>query len=275
MADEGGNTTIIIKKIKKAGHGAHGGAWKVAYADFVTAMMAFFLVMWIVAMSQETKEGIQQYFNDPLQYLTGSESLFQGLFSSDKGAQMASASKKGGVVDSSKAGGISRVHLLAKELEYGLTTFKGDIQAFKVFPDKIQFAITAQSLFNPSSALLKPESEALLSKVANMLKTMNSNLMIEAHSDDLPPENPEYPTNWELTSARAATVARYFIEGHSFDPTRITAMAAAEFRPTADNSTPEGRAQNRRIDIYIIPDRDRRTNFRSPASEEIPPSPGQ
>src|SRR3982750_996601 len=65
MAEEGGGTTIVIKKIKKGGHGHHGGAWKVAYADFVTAMMAFFLVMWIVAQSKPVKEAVAGYFRDP------------------------------------------------------------------------------------------------------------------------------------------------------------------------------------------------------------------
>src|SRR4051812_48865467 len=110
MADEPG-TTIIIKKIKKAGHGHHGGAWKVAYADFVTAMMAFFLVMWIVGMSQESKEGIQKYFNDPIK-LMSMEKFFVGLFDGSSGTQMMSGTNRGGVVDSKKAGGLSKVHLI-------------------------------------------------------------------------------------------------------------------------------------------------------------------
>lgn len=59
---------IIIKKIKKGGHGHHGGAWKVAYSDFVTAMMAFFIVMWVLAQGEETKEAVSEYFNDPSQF---------------------------------------------------------------------------------------------------------------------------------------------------------------------------------------------------------------
>ena len=63
---------IIIKKVKKGGHGGHhGGSWKVAYADFVTAMMAFFMVMWIMGMSAETRKGIPSYFNDPIDFKKG------------------------------------------------------------------------------------------------------------------------------------------------------------------------------------------------------------
>jgi len=266
MADEN-NQTIIIKKIKKAGHGHHGGAWKVAYADFVTAMMAFFLVMWIVSLSQPTKEGIQKYFNDPLKYMFGSEKAFMGVFEGNEGAQVVNSPDKGGINDSAKTGGLSRLHLLATKVEQDMVLFKPDVFGFKVSPDKIQFAITAQALFSAGSNLLKPEAEPLLNRIAEILKTIDANIIVEAHTDDLPPENPEFPTNWELSSMRSATVVRFFIEGHYFDPTRLSALGAGQFRPISDNRTPDGRSKNRRIDIYVIPDRDSSLQFRTPASK--------
>jgi chemotaxis protein MotB len=74
---------IIIKKIKKGGHGHHGGAWKVAYADFVTAMMAFFIVMWILGQSEEVKQNVADYFNDPMSY-----SVFTGKKKTDVPVQI-------------------------------------------------------------------------------------------------------------------------------------------------------------------------------------------
>lgn len=73
---------IIIKKIKKGGHGHHGGAWKVAYADFVTAMMAFFIVMWILASSEEVKQSVSEYFNSPSSFniFTGQKTVPVSLF---------------------------------------------------------------------------------------------------------------------------------------------------------------------------------------------------
>ncbi len=256
MADDsGGGSTIIIKKIKKGGHGAHGGAWKVAYADFVTAMMAFFLVMWIIGMSQQQKEGIQRYFNDPLKYLMGAEQVNSGVFEGASGKQLINSPNTGGVVRSNKSGGISRIHLLAKEVEAGMTPFRADVFGFKVHPDRIQFAITAQSLFGPGSSLLKADSEPLLNRISRMLSKLDANILVEAHTDDLPPDNHQFPTNWELSVSRAATVVRYFSEAHHFDPTKLTASGAGEYRPIADNRTPEGRAKNRRIDIFVIPDK--------------------
>jgi chemotaxis protein MotB len=268
MADEKDGQTIVIKKINKGVHSAHGGAWKVAYADFVTAMMAFFLVMWIIGLSQPTKEGIQRYFQDPLRYLMGSDSIDTGLFNSSPGTQAVDGKKSGGYTDSSKQGGAARVHALAVNVQKYLEPFASDIFGFKAHPDKVQFAITAQNLFAPGSALLKPDSEALLSKVAEILKTLDAYIMVEAHTDDIPVDSPTYPTNWELSAARAAVVTRYFIEGHHFDPSKLTPMGAGEFRPIADNSTPEGRAKNRRIEIYVIPDRLDRYNFRNTAGSE-------
>jgi chemotaxis protein MotB len=267
VADEN-NTTIIIKKIKKAGHGHHGGAWKVAYADFVTAMMAFFLVMWIIGMSQPTKEGIQKYFNDPIKYLFGSERAFLGVFQGNQGTQFMSAPEKGGVDDSNKTGGLSKIHLISRKMLKGMDLFKPDIFGFRVHPDRIQFAITAQSLFSPGSILLRPEAEPLLKSIADILSNANANIMVEAHTDDLPADNPAFQTNWELSALRAATVVRYFVEGHRFDPSKLTAMAASEYRPVSDNRTPEGRAKNRRIDFYIIPDKENRLGFRAPSKGE-------
>ena len=269
MAEEN-KTTIIIKKIKKAGHGHHGGAWKVAYADFVTAMMAFFLVMWIVGLSQPAKEGIQKYFNDPLKYMFGSERAFMGVFDGNQGAAAVSSPDKGGVADSSKTGGIARLHLLAKDVENQMEPFKPDVYGFKVSPDKIQFAITAHALFSPGSVAMKPEAEPLLNRIADILRKITANIIIEAHTDDLKPENPEFPTNWELSSLRASTVVRFFVEGHQFDPSRMSALGASEYRPISDNRTTEGRAKNRRIDIYVIPDKEDAPQFRAPASTQEP-----
>ena len=270
MAEEGGGTTIVIKKIKKGGHGHHGGAWKVAYADFVTAMMAFFLVMWIVAMSQETKKGIENYFKDPIKYLMGAEKINTGVFESSRGAQMVSGAKSGGVVDSSQEGGLSRLHLLAQRIDAGMAAFKPEVLGLKVYPDRIQFAITAESLFAPGSDLLKPDAEALLNRIAGILKSIDAYVMVEAHTDDLPPENERFETNWELSGLRAAHVVRYFIEGHFMDPSKLSPMGAGEFRPIADNRTPEGRAKNRRVDFYIIPDKENKFGIRSPAAEGRP-----
>jgi len=234
--------------------------------------MAFFMVMWIVGMSQQDKETIQRYFNDPLKFMDGSAELNMGFFDSAQGQQAVNANKSGGVTDSSKAGGLTRLHLLAQEVEAGFTPIKNEIYNLKVYPDRIQFAISAHSLFSPGGALLKRSAEPILNRVAEVLKGLNAYFMIEAHTDDLRVDSPDYPSNWELSAARASTVVRYFIEGHYIDPTRLTLMGAGQYRPIADNATPEGRAKNRRIDIYIVPNGTDRTALRSPASEGRPPS---
>jgi chemotaxis protein MotB len=180
------------------------------------------------------------------------------------------APRHGGVVDSDQPGGLSRLHLLARKIEAGMQAFKPEISEFTVHQDKIQFAITAEALFSPGSELLKPESEPILNRVAGILQSVDANIMIEAHTDDLPPDNPNFETNWELSAVRAAKVVRYFVEGHNFDPGRVTAVGQAEFRPVASNQTPEGRAKNRRVTFYIIPDAENRMGFRSPASEGVP-----
>src|SRR5881392_11839 len=89
-----GDNTVVIKRIKKAGHaGHHGGAWKVAYADFVTAMMAFFLVMWLVGQSKAVKAGIGGYFRDPVAFAEGGRGVLPGGDSIDEPKPQAPAAK--------------------------------------------------------------------------------------------------------------------------------------------------------------------------------------
>lgn len=262
MADDPGNSNIIIKKIKKGGHGHHGGAWKVAYADFVTAMMAFFLTMWIMGLSQPQKEGIQKFFNDPMKYLFGNPKIFTGIFENQAGKTFVASPEMGGASETGTKGGNHRFRIVADKIKSDMSEFKSDVVDIEFNDNGVQFAITAEALFSSGSALLRPESESMLAKVAEILKPVDAFIVVEAHTDDLPPQSQVAATNWELSALRAATVVRYFTEGNSFDPSKISAKAVAEFNPIADNRTPEGRAKNRRVNIFLTSEDNGKINLR-------------
>ncbi len=156
MADDPGVSNIIIKKYKKGGHGHHGGAWKVAYADFVTAMMAFFLTMWIMGMSQSDKEGIQKFFNDPMKYLFGNPKIFTGIFSNEAGKTFVSSPEIGGASESGTKGGNHRFSVVANKIKNDLQDFRSEVTDVEFNDSGVQFAITAESLFSSGSALLRP-----------------------------------------------------------------------------------------------------------------------
>lgn len=106
--------------------------------------------------------------------------------------------------------------------------------------------------FDLGSAELKEESKAVLNEVAKVLKDLPNHIRIEGHTDNLPINNVRFPSNWELSTARATTVIRYLIEELGFAPDRLSAAGYGEYRPVADNSTAEGRAKNRRVDIVVL-----------------------
>jgi len=111
-------------------------------------------------------------------------------------------------------------------------------------------------LFDSGKAEVKPEGLVVLGKVIEILKTVNDKaIRIEGHTDNKPivgPLTQRYPTNWELSAARAITVSRY-LQKQGIEPANLSAIAFAEFKPVADNDSLEGRARNRRIEIVLVP----------------------
>jgi len=107
-------------------------------------------------------------------------------------------------------------------------------------------------LFDSGSATLKQENEETLVKIAKTISTLDNYIRIEGHTDNRPISNSIYPSNWELSAARASSVVRLFVEKGNITPDKLVAVGYGEFKPIGDNSTEEGRAQNRRIDIIIL-----------------------
>ena len=114
----------------------------------------------------------------------------------------------------------------------------------------IRLRISNPMLFELGGADLKPEIHPVLSKLAELTKSWPSQIRIEGHTDDLPIHTAEYPSNWELSSARALNVLKYFQE-QGASPSKLAALGHAEHRPLVPNTSPENRAKNRRVEIFI------------------------
>lgn len=111
--------------------------------------------------------------------------------------------------------------------------------------------IKERILFDSGKADLKPEAMQVLDKLAGLLSQLPNTIKVEGHTDNRPINTPEFPSNWELSAARAIRVVRYFIERHRMDPARFTAVGYGEYRPLVPNDSPEHMAQNRRVVILI------------------------
>lgn len=254
MADKTASIRIVKRKKGHAGH--HGGAWKVAYADFVTAMMAFFLVMWIVGLSNPVKEAIAGYFKDPT-----------GFMKAFKGGNAPFEVGKGGAGDGktkvqpppkSPAEERKRLEEAKKAIEKVITSkpeFKelGRHVDIKLVPEglRIDLLESKESMFFDSgSAQVKPETVKLLSQIAAELKTLPNKLMIEGHTDSRPLNRVDGYTNWELSADRANS-ARHVVEGAGIQDGQIAQVRGYAATQPRDSANPSSFI-NRRVSIVVV-----------------------
>jgi chemotaxis protein MotB len=245
-----GAPIIIIKKKKHGHHGHHGGAWKVAYADFVTAMMAFFLVMWIVGQSAAVKAAVAMYFRDP------------GAFENARnggvlpGAEMGvTAGEQGASVDTADA--LTTLERAAEDLRHALE----EMPEFASLKDRIQIELTPEGLriellegandgfFEVGSSGLKPEGIKLLVVIATQLGKLKNQVAIEGHTDSRPYVSTDAFSNWELSTDRANMARRVMQQGglgqHQLEGVRGYADTRLRFPQQPLD------ARNRRISIVV------------------------
>ena len=285
---------IIVKKIKKGGHGHHGGAWKIAYADFVTAMMAFFLLMWLLGSTTEgDKKGIADYFNSPLKI-----SMMGGSGSGDSSSII-----KGGGADLSRSGGqVKNGEVEAKKRSLNLQALKAEqkraemakLKAIKekvedvlasnpklaAMKSQIQLDMTADGLriqivddqnrpmFDSGSAYVKPYMRDLLREIGLVLAEVPNRLTLEGHTDAQAfAAGDRGYSNWELSSDRANASRRELVAGGLPDEhvLRVQGLASSQLFEPADPASPA----NRRISIIVM-NREAEERVLRPAAPEEP-----
>jgi chemotaxis protein MotB len=190
------NQIIIVKKAK--GHGGHhGGAWKVAYADFVTAMMSLFIVLWLLNTSEHVRKAVAGYFNDPL------------------GRSTMNGTERAGDASNSAVSG-DNIEQLKERMERTLTQAKD----FKTLSKQIEMTVTPEGLrielleskngtfFDSGSANLNANGREILGALAGQLRSVPNRLSIEGHTDSQPYSTNSSYGNWELSSDRANAARR-------------------------------------------------------------------
>ena len=272
----GGAQPIIIKKINAGHHGHHGGAWKVAYADFVTAMMAFFLLLWLLnSVPVEKLAGIAQYF-EPTVGIAGQKGIgFEGGKSQNKEGSQTFDKQAGieygvlqkGQIIANPERGIEvkteeveneRFAMVEGELKKTIMADKELVQfqdsiIFDVTPEGLQIKITDQDkfpMFKENSAELEVYAKNIISKIVNLIKYSPNYLSISGHTDSDQTSMPKDYTNWELSSDRANATRRFIIDqGISADQiARVVARADTEpLDPANPNSS-----RNRRVTITLL-----------------------
>jgi chemotaxis protein MotB len=246
---------IIIKKVKKVeGGGHHGGEWKVAYADFVTAMMAFFLLMWLIAiLSPEKKEHMAQYFKDFSFFQQGGA----GFMDANSGISSGSATSPNNVTSELPRGGpnqLTREELrdqLKKDIETKMAQVKDQILV-DIFEGGVRIQIIdkeGQPMFALGSPDLTPTAKEIIKVITKTIVGLDNNVAIEGHTDSLNYSSSRY-TNWELSTERASA-ARRELEKDGLSPNRLIRVAGyADKEPLYRDNTADPR--NRRISIILL-----------------------
>ncbi len=235
------NQPIIVIK-KKSGHGGHhGGAWKVAYADFVTALMSLFIVLWLMGSSEKVRRAVAGYFNDP----KGTASLL--------GTTMSGNSASTTPTDQN----LKMLQQLKEKLEKEIAARK-DLEKLK---KQIEITITPEGLrieliedkngtfYQLGSAELSRNGQELLALLAGELKTLPNKLQIEGHTDATPYSRGADYSNWELSADRA-NAARRLLQSDGVGPDQVTQVRAYADQMPRDKANPFDPA-NRRITILV------------------------
>jgi chemotaxis protein MotB len=233
--------------------------WLVSYADFITLLFAFFVVLYAASKADQKKQ---------VQVSEAIDSAFRSL------GIFANSNRQNGV--NSPANGVDKPVIpmnivmgedvlsparvredlgqIRRELEQTLSNqIAQHTVSIKMGRDGLVISLREAGFFNSGSASPRPETLVTLRQVAASLGHSPYDLRIEGHTDNIPIHNDEFDSNWELSSGRATHIARMFLELGTIQPDRLSAAGYAEFHPVASNETESGRAENRRVDLVVLP----------------------
>ena len=255
MRDGGRERPVVIRIVKKKrAHAAHhGGSWKVAYADFVTALMAFFLVMWIVGMDQNVKRAVEGYFSNPVGYKHGYGSGRSPISSGNAPAAM-------------HANVFRTVAYMREQQQFAVA--QGEIRsalqnspALRSIASHVEIVVTQRGLrielveadsgdtfFSRGSAVLTPIGRLVVSTIGRELAQLSNPIEVEGHTDAAPYGTGSY-TNWELSADRA-NAARRVVEAAGVPEARIAEVKGMADRDLRDPLHPLSTA-NRRVSIVL------------------------
>lgn len=214
-------------------------AWMDTYADTITLLLTFFILLYSMSSTDNEKlkviaaalkgeiTGIPTKLEDTPDALEGV--LEQGI-------------------------GLKNPYDALVEQVQDIINESGLTESIKIREEDtgVVLQLSESILFDTGRADLKPESTKVLDIISKLIPSIQNDIMVQGHTDNVPINSSTYKSNWELSTQRAVCVVKYFIENKGLDPTRFSATGYGEYKPLVDNTTAENRAINRRVDILIV-----------------------
>ncbi|HTH93655.1 MAG TPA: flagellar motor protein MotD [Rhodocyclaceae bacterium] len=226
--------------------------WLVSYADFITLLFAFFVVMYAISSINEGKYRVlSDAINSAFRNIPGTTSGATQSVAVPQAVPVAKPEAPPPKSDEKRQRNKERLRNMAQQLMTTLNPLvkRGQVRVIET-AQGITLDIDASVLFSPGAATLDEKAVVVLANVGHILAGNDFPIAVEGHTDNVPISNDYFPSNWELSAARAACVVRLFI-ANGVDARLLTASGYADQRPVADNATVTGRQRNRRVSITI------------------------
>nr|WP_320146281.1 flagellar motor protein MotB [uncultured Anaeromusa sp.] len=232
-------------------------SWLVPYADILTLLLALFIVLFAAAQVDQKKfEQIAASLNVAfsgqamLDSAPGQPSVTQGQPPTPQGMNASGMNEAKEQAFLKESMDLMEAQ---KKLEQYIknNNLAGDLQTVMT-EDGLMIRIRDSALFPSGSATLLPQSQRFANEIAKMLAVLNQRITVSGHTDNVPINTREFPSNWELSSQRSVNFMRHLIAEGSVKPERFSAIGYGEYRPIMTNETPEGRSKNRRVEVLIM-----------------------
>lgn len=233
------------KKKKPESEGLKGDEWLGTYSDMVTLLLTFFILLYSMSsVDSEKLKQLSKAFNQVMVGTKGDSILQYDLYDGE-------VPLVGGESDN------KNISDKAQSMYKGVKEFVKDnnlSDTVDITEDErgVILQLKDSILFQTGESKLKPESKDILNKINTLLKSVPNSIVVEGHTDNVPIHNSQYDSNWDLSTARAVTVVRYFIEEKRENPSRFSASGYGEYKPLVANNSDDNRLKNRRVNILIV-----------------------
>lgn len=244
----------MTRRPKHKPHSNHD-RWLVSYADFITLLFAFFVVLYSVAQVDRKKvvelaEAIQQAFGNPQTAPASRAPVILQIPPGELAKNLATALPRESSPEKPDLTDLRQEleHALAEQIAQGQVSIRSSSEGLVI-------SLQEAGFFDSGSASIRSASQSVFGRIAAMLSERGCQVRIEGHTDNVPIHNSLFSSNWELSTSRATEVVRQLITQYQFAPELLSAAGYAQYHPVASNDTEEGRAKNRRVDVVVVSER--------------------
>lgn len=239
----------MARKKKSSEGGLTGNEWLATYADTVTLLLTFFVLLYSFSSTDSEKaKSVSNAFTSMFSGSSGDTlleyDLYNGVVPLIGGETDSNIQEMGDVSPQKKMYNNVKDFISKNDLEEVVEVVDSDKGIVIQLRDNI--------LFESASSNIRQDSKIILDKISTLIGSVANPILVEGHTDNIPIRTTEFPSNWELSADRAVNVVRYFVEQKGQDPSRFSAAGYGEYHPVAPNDSYENMAKNRRVDILII-----------------------